>query len=135
MEECYPFLQNSEYIELTPEAWRLALDIQAESKDVFQTSYAIMDHVFSDFQYDTGATTVSTHASEVLDSKRGVCQDFAHAAVALCRSIKIPARYVSGYLRTYPPPGHVPLRGADASHAWISVFCGEKTHHDVITVG
>lgn len=76
-----------------------------------------------DFTFDPTATTVSTPPREVLNPRRGVCQDFAHVEIACLRSLGIPARYVSGYLETQPPPGQEKLMGADASHAWIAFFC------------
>ena len=79
--------------------------------------------IFTDFKYDPKATTVATPLEEVLQKRRGVCQDFAHLGIAFLRSIGLPARYVSGYLRTRPPEGKPRLVGADASHAWFSVFC------------
>jgi transglutaminase-like putative cysteine protease len=81
--------------------------------------------VFGDFKFDPRATTISTPVEEVFANRKGVCQDFAHFQIACLRSIGVPARYVSGYLRTIPPPGKTRLVGADASHAWISVFCGD----------
>jgi transglutaminase-like putative cysteine protease len=74
------------------------------------------------FAYVSGSTTVNTPLAEVLAKRRGVCQDFAHLGVAMLRSIGLAARYVSGYLETRPPPGRPRLVGADASHAWVSVF-------------
>jgi transglutaminase-like putative cysteine protease len=79
--------------------------------------------IYKDFRFDSKATTVRTSPEEVLRSKRGVCQDFAHLQVACLRSLGLAARYVSGYIRTYPPPGRPRLIGADASHAWVSVYC------------
>ena len=79
--------------------------------------------IFSDFKYDPTATTVATPLAEVLEKRAGVCQDFAHLAIAGLRSLGLPARYVSGYLRTHPPAGQARLVGADASHAWFAVFC------------
>jgi transglutaminase-like putative cysteine protease len=79
--------------------------------------------IFNDFKYDVKATTVATPLEEVLLKRRGVCQDFAHLGIAFMRSLGLPARYVSGYLRTRPPAGKPRLVGADASHAWFSVFC------------
>jgi transglutaminase-like putative cysteine protease len=79
--------------------------------------------IFEDFTYDPKATTVATPLEEVLEKRRGVCQDFAHLGIACLRSLGLPARYVSGYLRTRPPEGRPRLVGADASHAWFSVFC------------
>jgi transglutaminase-like putative cysteine protease len=79
--------------------------------------------IYRDFRFDSKATNVRTTPEEVLRLKRGVCQDFAHLQVACLRSLGLPARYVSGYLRTYPPPGRARLIGADASHAWVSAYC------------
>ncbi len=81
--------------------------------------------IHRDFLFDSKATNVRTSTEEFFRKKRGVCQDFAHLQIACLRSLKLPARYVSGYLRTYPPPGRPRLIGADASHAWVSVFCPE----------
>jgi transglutaminase-like putative cysteine protease len=79
--------------------------------------------IHADFTYDPVATTVATPLEEVISKRRGVCQDFAHLAIAVLRSMGVPARYVSGYLRTRPAPGKPRLVGADASHAWFSAFC------------
>lgn len=79
--------------------------------------------IFRDFKFDPTATTVSTPVETVLKQKRGVCQDFAHLAIGCLRSLGLAVRYVSGYLETAPPPGKPRLVGADASHAWISVYC------------
>ena len=79
--------------------------------------------IFQEFTFDGRATDLSTPVSTVLKIRRGVCQDFAHLAIAACRSMGVPARYVSGYLMTRPPPGQIKLKGADASHAWLSVWC------------
>lgn len=78
--------------------------------------------IHRDFVFDPRATTISTPLSEVLANKRGVCQDFAHLAIASLRAMGLPARYVSGYLRTHPPAGKPRLQGVDASHAWVSCF-------------
>ncbi len=79
--------------------------------------------IHADFIYDPVATTIATPLEEVMTHRRGVCQDFAHLAIASLRSLGLPARYVSGYLRTRPPAGKPRLVGADASHAWFSAFC------------
>ncbi len=94
-------------------------------RPILQGVVALTDRVFREFKFDPRATDVTTPVSEVFRSRAGVCQDFAHLMLACLRSIGIPARYVSGYLETAPPPGKPKLTGADASHAWISVFCGE----------
>jgi transglutaminase-like putative cysteine protease len=88
---------------------------------------AVMDlttRIYDEFTFDTEATTISTPVAEVLENKRGVCQDFAHLEIGCLRSLGLAARYVSGYLRTIPPPGKPRAIGADASHAWLSVWCG-----------
>ncbi|MGA2030088.1 MAG: transglutaminase family protein [Verrucomicrobiota bacterium] len=79
--------------------------------------------IFEDFTFDPKATTIATPLEEVLEKRRGVCQDFAHLGIACLRSLGLPARYVSGYLRTRPAEGKERLAGADASHAWFSIFC------------
>lgn len=79
--------------------------------------------IHKEFRFDSKATHVGTSGEEVLRKKRGVCQDFAHVQIACLRSMNLPARYVSGYLRTFPPPGRPRLVGADASHAWVSAYC------------
>jgi transglutaminase-like putative cysteine protease len=81
--------------------------------------------IFREFTFDPTATDVSTPIARVLTLKRGVCQDFAHLALAALRALGIPARYVSGYLLTRPPVGQVKLKGTDASHAWLSVWAPE----------
>lgn len=78
--------------------------------------------IYADFKYDPGFTSIATPLEEVLEHRRGVCQDFAHLALGCLRSLGLAARYVSGYLETIPPPGQERLVGADASHAWISVY-------------
>ncbi|KAB0491899.1 transglutaminase family protein [Pseudomonas vancouverensis] len=84
---------------------------------------ALMEKIFSEFTFDAEATQVATPLVEVLERRRGVCQDFAHLMLACLRSRGLAARYISGYLLTQPPPGQPRLIGADASHAWVSVFC------------
>ncbi len=78
--------------------------------------------IHADFRFDSSATNVRTPTEEVFQKRHGVCQDFAHVQIACLRSIGAAARYVSGYLRTYPPPGRPRLVGADASHAWVSAY-------------
>ena len=118
--ECRPYLQTSRFIDINPEAWRMAVDVRADSQDVFQTAYQIMEFIYLNYEYCVSTTTVGTHANEVLQNKRGVCQDFAHAAIALCRCLGIPARYVSGYF--YDATRDQSMRGAGASHAWLEIM-------------
>ena len=84
----------------------------------------LMRRMHRDFTYDPEATTVSTPAPEAFERRHGVCQDFAHIMIAGLRGLGLPAAYVSGYLRTIPPAGQPRLEGADATHAWVSVWCG-----------
>jgi transglutaminase-like putative cysteine protease len=119
MERCYDFLQPSAFVSLSPEVWRLALDATEGQSDVWQSAVAIMRFIHANFTYMPQATTVNTHMLEVIAERRGVCQDFTHVMLGLCRTIKIPARYVSGYLYN-SPNGH--LLGAQASHAWCEVY-------------
>lgn len=83
----------------------------------------LMARIHTEMAYDSDSTEVGTPALEALQLRKGVCQDFAHIMVACCRSMGVPARYVSGYLLTNPAPGQPRLIGSDASHAWASVYC------------
>lgn len=85
----------------------------------------LMGRVYRDFRYDPGATEVSTPVWQAFDARHGVCQDFAQIMISGLRGLGVPTAYVSGYLRTIPPAGQSRLEGADATHAWISVWCGE----------
>jgi transglutaminase-like putative cysteine protease len=87
--------------------------------------------IHKEFVYDNRATTVNTPVADVFRLKRGVCQDFAHVQISMLRSLGIPARYISGYLRTISREGQPRLVGADASHAWLSVYCGNGRWIDV----
>jgi transglutaminase-like putative cysteine protease len=86
----------------------------------------LMRRIRNDFKYDSKATVISTPLREVFEKRHGVCQDFAHVMIAGLRGLGLPAAYVSGYLRTIPPPGKPRLQGADATHAWVSAWCGEE---------
>jgi transglutaminase-like putative cysteine protease len=88
----------------------------------FEAVTHLMHRIHADFEFEAGATTVSTSVDEVLYQRRGVCQDFAHLMLACLRGVGLPARYVSGYLLTDPPPGQPRLMGADASHAWVAAY-------------
>jgi transglutaminase-like putative cysteine protease len=85
----------------------------------------LMHRIRTEFKYDSKATVISTPLAEVFEKRHGVCQDFAHVMIAGLRGLGLPAAYVSGYLRTIPPPGKPRLQGADATHAWVSLWCGE----------
>jgi transglutaminase-like putative cysteine protease len=93
---------------------------------IIEAAADLMTRIRSDFIYDSDATDVSTPASEAFHAKRGVCQDFAHVMISALKGLGLPAGYVSGYLRTIPPPGQPRLEGADATHAWVRLWCGDK---------
>ncbi len=93
-------------------------------RPVIEAVSELMHRMYADFIYDSEATEVYTTAAEAFETRRGVCQDFAHIMVSGLRGMGLPAAYVSGYLRTLPPPGQPRLEGADATHAWVSVWCG-----------
>ncbi len=93
------------------------------NRPVLEASLDLTRRIFQDFRFDSKATEVSTPVETFFEKRRGVCQDFAHLQIACMRSLGLAARYVSGYLRTIPPPGRPRLAGADASHAWVSVWC------------
>jgi transglutaminase-like putative cysteine protease len=92
-------------------------------RPILEVVLNLTDRIYREFKFDPKATTIATPLDQVMKSRRGVCQDFAHLEIGFLRSMGISARYVSGYLETDPPPGKPRLAGADASHAWISFFC------------
>ncbi len=94
-------------------------------KSVFESTEDLTGRIYEDFEYKPGHTTISTPLSVVMQERKGVCQDFAHLSIACLRSIGLPARYVSGYIETISPEGVGKLIGADASHAWFSVYIPE----------
>jgi transglutaminase-like putative cysteine protease len=91
----------------------------------------ICHRIYADFEYKPGSTSVRTPLAEAFAQRRGVCQDFAHVGTACLRSLGLPARYVSGYLETDPPPGRPKLKGADGSHAWMSVLVPQAGWLDI----
>ncbi len=107
------FLQASRFVGLSPEGWKLALEATHGLADAWLAALALMEFVFGHLKYESFSTHVHTHMTEVMKDRRGVCQDFAHLLIGLCRALKIPARYVSGYLAT---------DRASATHAWVEVF-------------
>ena len=92
------------------------------NRSVFDAAFELMQRIYTDFDFVPGFTSISTPIHEVMEQKKGVCQDFAQIAIACIRSIGLPAKYISGYIETLPPPGKEKLVGADASHAWFSIF-------------
>jgi transglutaminase-like putative cysteine protease len=98
----------------------------APGAGVLACAVDLMRRIRSEFRYDPKATVISTPLAEVFDKRHGVCQDFAHVMIAGLRGLGLPAAYVSGYLRTIPPPGQARLQGADATHAWVALWCGAE---------
>ncbi len=117
------FSYASPYVPVGPEVEAFARTAFTAGRPFVAAAVDLMQHIHDEFVFDPSATSVSTPVTEVLEEKRGVCQDFAHLQIAALRALGLPARYVSGYLLTDPPAGQPRLIGADASHAWLSVWC------------
>lgn len=122
--EVQPFLYASPVIRLSPSAGAFVGQSLTPGRPVLEAVGALTHQIHEAFGYSPGATHVGTDSEEALGLKAGVCQDFAHVAIAGLRVLGVPARYVSGYLRTVAPPGRPKLIGADQSHAWFEVYCG-----------
>jgi len=120
--EALPFVLDSPIIVADGEMADYASDSFALGRPLLEAVQDLNARIYSDFTYDPGFTTIATPLSEVIAHRRGVCQDFAHFAIGCLRAQGLAARYVSGYLETVPPPGKEKMVGADASHAWFSVF-------------
>ena len=119
--------EPSPLVPLSEAAWQYAAASLTTGRDWLKAVLDLMHRIHLDFEFEPGATTVSTSVDEVLQQRSGVCQDFAHLMLACLRGHGLPARYVSGYLLTDPPPGQPRLMGADASHAWVAAYapgCG-----------
>ena len=125
------FLPCSTYVEISPVARDYGIESFPPGRPILDALLDLTGRIFRDFRYDQNATAVFTRPAEVFQSRRGVCQDFAHLQMSCLRSLGLAARYVSGYLVTEPPPGTPKLVGADASHAWLSVYCGNAGWIDV----
>ena len=120
--DCWAYLPHSK---ATPHLSKL----KSEFEDIFNGETSLiqacrksMEHVFKSFNFDSQFSTIQTPLSDVFEQRKGVCQDFSHIMLSGFRSLGLPCRYVSGYLETLPPPGKTKLVGADATHAWISVY-------------
>ena len=118
------FRMESSYVRIKQTFSDYAADCFVQDRPLLLAAEDLMHKIHRDFSYAPGATNISTKVSEAFAARRGVCQDFAHIMLACLRSRGLAARYVSGYLRTAAQPGSdAALLGADASHAWVSVFC------------
>lgn len=121
--EAYQFRFDSPRIRTRPEFAAYAMESFTPQRPLLEALLDLTARIHKDFRFDSRVTNVRTPPDEVFRKRRGVCQDFAHLQIACLRSLNLAARYVSGYLRTYPPPGQPRLVGADASHAWVSAYC------------
>jgi transglutaminase-like putative cysteine protease len=123
--EVVQFAFDSALVQVSPELAAYAAPSFPAGRPVADAALDLMRRIHGDFAFDPTATTVATPLGVAFANRRGVCQDFAHVLVGCLRAQGLPARYVSGYLRTLPPPGKPRLIGADVSHAWASVWCGD----------
>jgi transglutaminase-like putative cysteine protease len=112
----------SAHVQLSEEVRSFAAKAIPAARPLGEAIASLYHQIYTDFTYAKGTTTVNSTLPELLESKAGVCQDFAHLAVACFRAAGLPARYVSGYIETTPRPGKPKLAGSDATHAWVSVF-------------
>jgi len=118
-EQTWQYLQESHWVSKPPEVWRAAVDATEGMTSIHDQTVALMRWIHREFIYEPGSTSASTHLDEAFRIRRGVCQDFTHVMLGLCRSVGIPARYASGYLYNGPRDT---LVGAQASHAWAEIY-------------
>jgi len=121
--DAYQFVFDSQRVRSNPELADYARESFLAGRPLLAGMLDLTRRIHQDFRFDKKATEVATPVQTFFEKRRGVCQDFAHLQIACMRSLGLPARYVSGYLRTMPPPGRPRLVGADASHAWCSAWC------------
>ena len=121
-ERIWPYLQESSRVSKSPEVWRETIDVTRGTPSVYGQACAIMEWINREFRYEPGSTAVTTHLLETFAMRCGVCQDFTHVMLGMCRSVGIAARYASGYLYNGPKDT---LVGAQASHAWCEVYLPE----------
>lgn len=129
--DAYQFVFASPFAAGSPPFADYAAKSFPPERPVLEAVLDLTKRIHKEFQYDPRATTVATPIADVLKNRRGVCQDFAHLQIACLRSLGLAARYVSGYISTLPPPGRPRLVGTDATHAWVSVYCGEHGWIDI----
>ena len=129
--ELVQYCLASPFVPLLEDTLALARQDFVAGRDLLAALQAFARRIRDQFQFDPDATHIGTPLTEVLQTGRGVCQDFAHLMISAVRGMGLPARYVSGYLLTEPPPGQPRLVGADASHAWVSVWCDQAGWVDV----
>ena len=116
------FLFTSPFIALRTEFLEFAKPSFTNGRPILEAAIDLMSRIYKEFLYASKSTDISTPAIEALKKRKGVCQDFAHILIASLRSMGLPAKYISGYILTTPPPGKTKLIGGDASHAWVSIY-------------
>lgn len=121
--DAYQFVFDSSRIVGSAALGEYALESFTRTRPLLDAVFDLTRRIHRDFRFDAKATEVTTPVETFFEKRRGVCQDFSHLQIACMRSLGLPARYVSGYLRTLPPPGRPRLVGADASHAWCAAWC------------
>jgi len=124
-QEVVQYLLPSLYVPHSDIIREFAMDCFPEGATLWSACHSLMQKIFKSIEFKPGFTTVNTPVETVIKIKKGVCQDFAHLMIACLRNVGLPARYVSGYIETIPPPGKKKLVGTDASHAWVSVYFPE----------
>ena len=121
--EAVSYLFSSPKVKCSEALAEYAMPSFGQSRPLIDAVFDLTKRIYHEFEFDSGATDVSTPLDQVLAGRSGVCQDFAHLMIGCMRSIGLSCRYVSGYILTHPPAGSERLIGADASHAWVSVYC------------
>ncbi|HEX4478892.1 MAG TPA: transglutaminase family protein [Polyangiaceae bacterium] len=121
--EALGYTYGSPFVPIVPDVLPYAMESFAKGRPVLDAALELTERIHRDFRYEQGTTSIATPIREVLRTRQGVCQDFAHVEIGMLRALGLSARYVSGYVRTHPPPGKPRLVGADASHAWVSLYC------------
>ncbi|MFT3780669.1 MAG: transglutaminase family protein [Nibricoccus sp.] len=120
--EAYEYVYPSSYVPFLPALREYAEPSFLKERPLLEAALDLTRRIFTEFKFDPAATTIATPIETVLQKRRGVCQDFAHLQIGCLRALGMPARYVSGYIETLPPPGKPKLIGADASHAWLQLY-------------
>jgi transglutaminase-like putative cysteine protease len=116
------YVAETDYTKISNELNEYALKSFTNGRNFLEATKELMNRIHADFEFKPGFTNVTTPLREVMKERKGVCQDFAHLAIACIRSVGLPARYVSGYIETEAPQGKEKLFGVDASHAWFSIY-------------
>lgn len=128
--DVYHFKYESEHVPLKQEVYDYAARFFLPNKPLLEVAHDLMRHIYMEFDFVTGYSTISTPLHQIIQHRKGVCQDFAHLGIACLRSHGLAARYVSGYIETVAPAGKEKLVGADASHAWFSVYLPGEGWYD-----